>query len=598
MSSKRRFFGAAFAAFAAYVVALASGLGGPALVQAVSDLGILVGALAAAVACALAARRDTGAARRAWGLLAAASLSWAAGEAMWSFYELVLRREAPFPSLADIAYLGAIPLAAAAMLSFPAAPENRSSRIRALLDGLTIAGATLFVGWALVLGPLYRAGSGDLLGQVIGLAYPLGDVVLISLAIFVAATARRGTRAPLELVALALGSMAVADSGYTYLILKGLYSSGNLIDAGWMAGYLLLVVSALRPSRQSAGTGARPSERARAALPAAAVLAAVAAAAAEEVGSGALEPFLFWNAVAIVVLVLARQILTVLENHALTRNLEAKVQARTAELGAAVRDLEEAARLQERFVSNVSHELRTPLAAIIAAERTLLRPELGLSGEIREFVERAERSATRMSDLVESLLAASGIEDHTAHPRVVFDAAERLRWCLAGFRPRSKRLEAVIPDVLLAAGDPQRFDMIVEQLLSNADKFAPAGTRIHVRLESGARAARSPAVGHSDPASPNVCLTVADEGPGIPPALRERVFERFYQIDADHTRAHGGAGVGLHIARSLAELMGGGLVVEDSARGAVLRLTLAAPATSLVPAAPRDRRPRLLRASS
>ena len=128
-------------------------------------------------------RREGARTGRAWRLLGLACLSWGCGQAAWTWYEIVLGRDVPFPSIADIGYLGFVPLAAAGLLAFPNVPTRLSSRVRAVLDGLLIASALLFMSWMLVIGPLFKAG-GDPFPLTIGLAYPLGDVVILTLLLF------------------------------------------------------------------------------------------------------------------------------------------------------------------------------------------------------------------------------------------------------------------------------------------------------------------------------------------------------------------------------------------------------------------------------
>ncbi len=140
-------------------------------------------ALGAGIQALARGRREVGHTARAWGLLGLSCLSWGCGQAAWTWYESVLGREVPFPSIADIGYLLFVPLAAAALLAFPSVPRRLSSRIRTVLDGLLIACALLFMSWMLVLGPLFDAG-GDRLTLTIGLAYPLGDVVIITILLF------------------------------------------------------------------------------------------------------------------------------------------------------------------------------------------------------------------------------------------------------------------------------------------------------------------------------------------------------------------------------------------------------------------------------
>ncbi len=172
-------------------------------------------------------------------------MSWAIGEAIWSFYELGLGREVPFPSLADVGYLGLIPLAVAGMLTFPPAPRTVTAQGRTLLDGLIVAGSLLFVSWRTVIGPTYREGAGSTLEKLIGLAYPVGDVAILAIVLFIALRAARGHRGALAFIGAGLGMLALADSGFTYQNLHNTYASGSLIDPLWEIGFLLMMLGAV-----------------------------------------------------------------------------------------------------------------------------------------------------------------------------------------------------------------------------------------------------------------------------------------------------------------------------------------------------------------
>ena len=116
-----------------HAVWLATKAGGEAGVTAASDLIQFLAIAVAACACIIRARNERGADRLAWGLLAGCTAAWAVGAGIWSYYEVVLRVDAPFPSLADAGFLAAVPLAAAGILAFPAL-RNAYSRPRSLLD--------------------------------------------------------------------------------------------------------------------------------------------------------------------------------------------------------------------------------------------------------------------------------------------------------------------------------------------------------------------------------------------------------------------------------------------------------------------------------
>ena len=302
----------------------------------VSNVGLITAAGVAAVSCAGAARRTTGGAGRAWFLFAASSASWGLGQTTWTVYETVLGRTVPFPSLADIGYLSAVPLALAALLSMPGTAHSQSSRVRMVLDGLVTASSLMVVSWAVVLGPMFHADSPGLFQQVISLAYPVGDVVMITMAVSFVSQCRRTNGLPVRTLALVCGalmSLAVADSGFTYLTTKGLYSSGNPIDGGWFVGFaLLFLASRCHHLPANRGSKCESPRRAAAAAPYVAVLCAIAAAVSLQVFGGSIEAFVVWDLVVTMLLLVVRQYLSILENHALARTLEERVRVRTDEV--------------------------------------------------------------------------------------------------------------------------------------------------------------------------------------------------------------------------------------------------------------------------
>jgi diguanylate cyclase (GGDEF)-like protein/PAS domain S-box-containing protein len=303
--------------------------GGEATTQKFDDIGEFVMAFVAAGACLFAASRQRGRSRAAWTLIGLSAFSWGAGEVAWSYYELVLGQQAPFPSLADVGYLGAVPFAIAGVLCFPSATTQATSLARKVLDGLLIAGSLLVISWATVLGSVYRTGSGDLLAQLIGLAYPVGDIVIATMIIVLAMRVPRSARLPLLLLAGGLLANLLADSGFAYLTASNIYGAGSLVDVGWAAGYLLIAIAALfsasTPALAAALAG--PPGRLRLLLPYLPVACAAFVAAIEETAPGELDPVIFWTLMAVIALVVVRQFLTLSDNLALNRELEANAAA-------------------------------------------------------------------------------------------------------------------------------------------------------------------------------------------------------------------------------------------------------------------------------
>lgn len=536
-------------------------LGGAFATTVFSDL-IDIPLLAVAVAaCVSAGKRSSGQTRAGWTLLGVGLAAWGAGQLTWAYYELLRGVEVPFPSLADVGYLGLIPFTAWGMLRLPAAPRSRAGRTRALLDGLIIATSLFALSWALVLGPLYQSESASVVEKALGLAYPFGDILLIGVVLFVAARASRAERATISLIGSGLVVLALADSVFTYLTINDTYVTGNLVDVGWTAGFVLIGLGALRAGPAQPEHRERPTSRFIAVLPYTAVILGVPVAAWQFASHGTLDPVVFAVGVALFAVVSARQLLIVTENATLARWLDAKVKERTAELEGTLSQLAEARRLQDEFVSNATHELRTPLTIMIGALDTLSRPVDAIWQDAPMLIEMARKGAQRMNQLVDDLLLASGITDTFGSPRAPFDVSEHVHFAMLSFEPTEKAVQTHLQPAVRALGDSGRLQEALGHLLRNADKFGPPGSTIFVDVR---------------PSGDNISVVVRDEGPGIPAHLREAVFERFYQADGSDTRRHGGMGLGLYLARGVVKMMGGEVSIDDVRRGCAVRITLPA----------------------
>jgi signal transduction histidine kinase len=237
----------------------------------------------------------------------------------------------------------------------------------------------------------------------------------------------------------------------------------------------------------------------------------------------------------------------------------------SAELASTLEKLQEVDRLKNEFFANVSHELRTPLTLILTPVEDLLgRP---LASGVRDALQVVRRNANRLLRLIDDLLDLAkldvgGLRLHVAE----LDLVELGNRLVDGVRPaalaRRMKLELEAPFASLDVyGDPHRLEIVLTNLVGNALKFTPDGGSITVRIEQDAESAR---------------VRVIDTGPGIPEAELARIFDRFYQVEGSERRQHGGAGIGLALARKLAELHGGNIGV-DSRVGAGSTFTLTLP---------------------
>ncbi|MEW6476208.1 MAG: EAL domain-containing protein [Actinomycetota bacterium] len=297
---------------------LALELGGARTTVTVDNVGLCLAALVAAVACGWAARGGAG---RQWLWLSGCSALWASGQAMWTWYELVLDRPTPFPSLADVGFLGAIPLGLAGLLAFPACqPLNR---FRAVCDGVIVALSVVGAAWARLLAPIAAESPGGLEG-FLGLAYPVTDIVLIVVALTVAGRTERRHHRPMAYVISGIGAVAAADCIYGALVATGRYSTGQLFDAGWMLGFLLVATGAVAARRDTPPAGDRSTVEVPVGLrcaPYFAVVPLIVAIGVERLLTPTIPESTIYVGVTVAGLVVLRQFLVEKENGRLTERL-------------------------------------------------------------------------------------------------------------------------------------------------------------------------------------------------------------------------------------------------------------------------------------
>jgi PAS domain S-box-containing protein len=224
---------------------------------------------------------------------------------------------------------------------------------------------------------------------------------------------------------------------------------------------------------------------------------------------------------------------------------------------AARAEAERANRLKDEFVATVSHELRTPLGVILGWARMLQRPTIA-AAQLAKGLDVISRNTHQVTQIVSDLLDTSrivtgklSVEMEPVDPASILDAA------LEGLRPAAAAKGIALEVTMDPLGgvlraDAMRLRQVVENLVSNAIKFTPAGGRVTVTLSGSAGAA---------------ALSVCDTGEGITPEFLPYVFDRFRQGDASVTRRHGGLGLGLAIVKHIVELHGGSIHVASAGLG-------------------------------
>ena len=215
--------------------------------------------------------------------------------------------------------------------------------------------------------------------------------------------------------------------------------------------------------------------------------------------------------------------------------------------------LQELDRQKDEFLSSVSHEFRTPLSSIRSFSEILLNYENEDPDTVKEFISIIHEESERLSRLVDDLLDLTKIESGRAEWRMIMlslpevvENALRNASSLARHHNVALRLNAE-PDVAQVEGDRDRLVQVVTNLVSNALKFAPEGSRIDVTVRADQGAIR---------------VDVDDEGPGVPESDREKIFEKFHQVHQPDGDGPRGTGLGLPISREIVSHLGGSLWVE------------------------------------
>jgi len=244
----------------------------------------------------------------------------------------------------------------------------------------------------------------------------------------------------------------------------------------------------------------------------------------------------------------------------------ARTAVRLAQTQQQVSALREADRVRRELLQNVSHELRTPLSSVLTGA-TVLLARSDLPASVHEGLTGIVTQSRRLDRLVGDMLDLARIEGHALELRLeptdVGAAAEAAAERLRQLRPDRRVDVSVDPGSVEAVADWDRLGQVLDNLLVNADRYAPGGTPIEIHVTPGTRE--------------TVVTRVIDHGPGVPAGMRDRVFERFVR---DEAPGSDGTGLGLAIVRGIVEAHAGRVWLDDpeAGGGAVFAFTLPAAA--------------------
>ena len=347
MRSTRFVIGGVLGSTALFGVILELAPPGGALETAVANAGVVAVAVIASLLTTLAGFRAPGTTRKGWLILAAGLWTWAAAEAIWMVY--IYAGLDPFPSVADVFYIGAAVPLLVGMLVLSAAPRTLA-RIRTSFDAVacTLAGGVLF--WHYILLPAFSDSEATVTVRLVSAAYPALDIVLLFCGLMMLYRVAHGTSGAIAgLLAAGIGAFLAADGGFAIMQVGDSYTPG-WVDAGWFGGYACFagaaVLFAANAAQVERATGDREDERRLAApawlqalplgVPAVAVPFLVVLGTKGELAA---DPVGVFTACAAIAAVIVREIIVLRDNvglnHSLARfsdSLEAQVRERTKEL--------------------------------------------------------------------------------------------------------------------------------------------------------------------------------------------------------------------------------------------------------------------------
>jgi signal transduction histidine kinase len=503
--------------------------------------------------------------RLPWVLFALGNACFVVGDVIDIF------QERPVPSTADGFYLAGYPLLTGGLLVLMLSAGGRN-RLAALGDAAIVTFAFAIFQWTWVMGPAVRSGGGDLSARIVYGLYPAMDVVL--LAGFVGFFVSPAWRTPSFRFLLAAVAMLVVGDEIAGLVGNS-YSPGDAVDVTWMLSYVLFAAAAMHPSMRELSDPRRlPTLRVsawRIGLLAAALLSAPCVLVVQELRGKQLDVYeIAGLAAAIALLVVGRLtgILRALEGIRV-RERTARSLAEEAQRQLAIQNdrLVEADRLKDEFVALISHDLRTPLTSIVGYVELALDEEVEppLDDERRSYLKIVARSSERLLRLVDDLLFVARLQAGrlAISPREM-DLGEVAAQAVDEARPRAEQegltISCLVDTPVPIEGDRGRIFQLLDNLISNAIKFTPDGGRVDVR------ALRSTTGG---------ILEVSDTGIGLGPGEAEQVFERFFRSSRATDQQIPGTGLGLFIARAIAEAHGGRIVASSRAGlGTTFRIEL------------------------
>jgi signal transduction histidine kinase len=465
--------------------------------------------------------------------------------------------DAAQPAVADYLYFVAYALYAALPVML-IVRSGSHRRVGALTDAAIVTLAFVVFEWIFVIEPALHSDQSLGWRIVNGVAYPVLDIVLLGA--FTGFFVSPAWRTPaFGWLVLGAASQLLGDVANT--INAGAYSGGNWINWPWMASYIFWTAAVLHPSMRRLGQPGEAPETRVARWRLIALAGALLTVPVARVIADSEDKMIGVWVVAILQAAIA---LLVVSRMAVIVNASDRIRGQLVDQN---EELVEADRLKDEFIALVSHDLRTPLTSIIGYVELALDEDGSepLDAERRRYIEVVARSSDRLLRLVDDLLLAARLQSgrfvlNTEDTDLESVAADALDEAHARAERKSVSLFLECERPTHVEADRRRLLQLLDNLVGNAVKFTPEGGRVELRVE------RTLAGG---------AIEVHDTGVGIAPGDEERIFDRFYRAPRAVADQVPGTGLGLFIARAIAERHGGTLVARRrEGGGSIFRLEL------------------------
>lgn len=489
-----------------------------------------------AVTCLRAANRTQGRTKWGWALYAAGATGIVLGVTILLAFVFATGTAFDVAGFNFFLFIMANALGVAALSLLLPPRVTQGSQARLVLDALVVAGCAFLLTWLAGAGALYAKAEGPWTQRVTDLSYPFLNALLLTLVVVTFAKAREEITPSLAFLFIGVAIVSLTDPFYTWFSLNGYHVPATMVGTLGATGVVLCqILAATRATTPAPTTAPRASvpnlvAQAFPLVPAAVALPAVAIVYAV---SGTVEPVVFWATVLVVTVLFARLALTLADNRRLAIQLAA-----TADL-------------KSQMLGFISHEMANPL--------TPLRVQLYTMGQRDSAPDRsleiANRSVTRLTTLARDARSLTQLDagqlklDRQEHDlgKIVIAAVESAE-AAAIQRNLSLQLEGSVGPLPVSV-DLERVGQVLDNLLSNALKFTPAGGHVAVNLRSDAYSG---------------IISITDSGLGMSPKQLEQLFKPFSRV---HGNVAPGTGLGLYISHGIIQAHGGEIWAESKGAG-------------------------------